>query len=119
MSIDVGVFNRQFDTSIFGSLLNVFNLPTTVKTRVRSSNGGAQSERTATIPSEDILQFERIIEEAIQELECRTVRVPEPDAEVFDLRPLSTKRVAVKIRRVEPARFYFVLDDVLISDSDN
>jgi hypothetical protein len=32
--------------------------------------------------------------------------------EVFDLRPLSSKRVTAKVRKVEPARFYFAVDDI-------
>jgi hypothetical protein len=31
--------------------------------------------------------------------------------EVFELRPLSTQRVTVKVRNRGPARFYFVKDD--------
>jgi hypothetical protein len=66
---------------------------------------------------EDIEQPEATMIEACQqatdltasesELEIPELEIPE----VFDLRPLSTRRVIVKVRNRGPAPFYFVEDD--------
>jgi len=122
MTMNRLAFNRTFDTSIVGQLLNVFKPSTEIKSRVRASNGEAQNrfERAVTVPNEDVLQIEQLIEGVLQELEMRVLNESALAApEVFNLRPLSSKRVAVKIRKVEPARFYFAADDVPIADSND
>jgi hypothetical protein len=46
------------------------------------------------------------------ELEGSELEIPEG----FDLRPLSTRRVLVKVRDRGPAPFYFVDEDVTLED---
>jgi hypothetical protein len=51
------------------------------------------------------------------QLEALTTSEPELEIpEVFKLRPLSSQRVTAKVRKVEPARFYFIDDDVSLED---
>lgn len=121
MTINSLAFNRTFDTSIGGQLLNVFRPAVESKPRVRASNGEAQDrfERTATVTNEDVLEIEHLIEGVLQEMEMRARDEFTLTHKVFDLRPLSSKRVAVRIRKVEPAQFYFVADDVPVANSSD
>jgi hypothetical protein len=65
-----------------------------------------------TVPDEDIRQLERMLDEACQQLEILMAGRSELEIpEVFELHPLSSQRVTVKVLKDEPARFYFVADD--------
>jgi hypothetical protein len=72
-----------------------------------------------SVIEEDVEEHGTAINESIGRLEWLLGRVRQQwDAlttsevpEVFDLPPLSRRRVTARVRQVEPARFYFVADD--------
>lgn len=91
-------------------------VPTTKSAYVKGEiedNFANTEEWLFTFPDEDLWQLERVLNMARQNLEERMAnRLEELEMpEVFDLPPLSSMRVTAKVRKIEPAQFYFVMDE--------
>ena len=69
-------------------------------------------ERNFTVPDKDVLQLEQLLDQARRQIENLTASMFEVDVpEVFDLRPLSSQPITVRVTKIQPALFYFVADD--------
>lgn len=84
-----------------------------------TSIGGYIPIKTSIFADKAAWELERKIFEAIQRLAALTEDRSELEIpEVFTLRPLSSQRVTVQIRKVEPARFCFVDEDINVGNED-
>lgn len=126
MMSEVRIFTTQVGGFLSGSFTNCLRPATMVSplapfprsARVYTGEVADAEESSFTVPDEDIRRLDQILREARQQLEERMASKSELEIpEVFSLRPLSSKRVTVNVRKVEPARFYFVPgDDVTLED---
>ena len=102
----------------------VSSRPTTKSAYIKGEiedNFADAEEWLFTFPDEDLWQLERVLNMARQNLEEHMAnRLEELEIpEVFDLPALSSKRVTAKVRKIEPAQFYFVMDkDINWEDID-
>jgi len=112
MTGDVLDLSQQLDSSVFGKPVHWFQSQSQWSVYSSMPRVAGVEERVFTVPDKDILQLQRILDEARQQLETLAASSElEPDLpEVFNLRPLSSQRVTVKVLKDEPARFYFVAE---------
>lgn len=107
-----GMYDRSQDTSIFGRLL--YSQSDKPRFVVMEEKEPYLIQSTGTVYSTDLWQLDAMFTEFQQ----MTSRVQEHETEipdVFDLRPLSSQRITLKIRDIKPAQFYYVRD---IDDDD-
>lgn len=112
--------NEQLTSALPGQFTNWLMSPTvgtlaTLKrgVRVPSTEIVTREEWSFTVQDEDIRQMERMLAEAYQQLEVLMATRSELEIpEVFELHPLSSQRVTVKVRNRGPAPFYFIDDDM-------
>lgn len=100
-------FTKYGDTSYSEAIPNIF---------ARESRRSAREEPAPylttqrTVATDDIRRWDELFF-AFQQIIARAQELPEPEIpEVFDLRPLSSQRIIVKIREIKPAQFYYVTD---------
>ena len=75
--------------------------------------------KTSFFTNKAAWELERIILETIQQLTALAEGRSELEIpEVFNLRPLSSQRVNVQIRKIEPAPFSFVDEDISVENED-
>jgi len=71
-------------------------------------------QSTGTVYNTDLLQLEAMFTK-FQQMATRVREYESEIPDVFDLRPLSSQRITLKIREINPAPFYYVAD---IDDND-
>lgn len=59
----------------------------------------------------EIIRLEQLVYSLSQQVESLQAAEPEETSEILELRPLSEKRVNVKIQKREAARFHYVGED--------
>ena len=100
-------FNNYWDIGFSNSLLYAPSEKTFRSVREERTPYIVASGIAATV---DTWALDELFLE-FQELIARTQVISELDIpDVFDLRPLATQRVAVKIRDIKPAQFHYVRD---------
>ena len=102
-----GMYDRSQDTSIFGrSLYSQSDKPRFV---VIEEKAPYLIQSTGTVYSTDLWQLEAMFTE-FQQMALRVQKYEEEIPDIFDLRPLATQRITVKIREIKRAQFYYVPD---------
>ncbi len=105
---DLMTFNRFGDTSYFGSsLYSRTNEPRSAV--MEEKRPYLISHSTATVNNTDLWQLETLFME-FQQMALRVQKYEEEIPDIFDLRPLATQRITVKIREIKRAQFYYVPD---------
>lgn len=121
MASEALVLDRQV-TRLFGraSPSTAWSLTGNLPSRVPSTvTKNFPIERNFTVPDKDVLQLEQLLDQARRQIENLTASMFEVDVpEVFDLRPLSSQPITVRVTKIQPALFYFVTDDDLFADDD-
>lgn len=107
---DLLTFNKDWDTSYSNYMLYAPSEKT-----YRSVKEESAPYATGTAATVDAWLLDELFFE-FQKLIARTQVISELDIpDVFDLRPLTTQRVTLKIREIKPAQFHYVRD---IDDDD-
>jgi hypothetical protein len=102
---DAMMFDRSQDTSIFGGLL--YSQSSKPRLVVIEEKAPYLIQSTGTVNNTDLWRLEEMFME-FQQMAWRVQAYEAEIPDVFDLRPLSSQRVMLKIREVKPASFYFV-----------
>lgn len=77
-------------------------------------------EQISVIPDAYIQRMQQLFDEVKKLQDSLATQASELEIpEVFTLHPLSSHRVTVKVRKIEPARFYFVNEDIDLEDIED
>jgi hypothetical protein len=101
------MYDRSQDTSIYGRLL--YSQADKPRFVVTEEKAPYLIQSTGTVYSTELWQLDAIFTE-FQQMVLRVQEYEEEIPDVFDLRPLSSQRVTLKIRNIKPAQFYYVTD---------
>ena len=115
---EADILTLQRDSAVFGQS---FKPPLERNALSATYSVPYMEENVFTLPNKDILHLQKVLHEMRQHVEeiLAADSDLEPELpEVFDLRPLSSRRVTVRILKDEAARFYFAAEDEVGLEDD-
>jgi hypothetical protein len=104
-------FERGYDNSLFTGLYDFFNTPSQ-RIPVEESAWTGATGSTATTDTIEFLKIQALLGQAFQITQRFEENATIDISEVFDLKPLATEHVILKIKDTKPGTFYFISDDI-------
>ena len=102
------LFDRELDTSVFGGSLYAQSSKSH-KNVSEDRTPYAATLNTSVASVTDLWRLEALFME-FQQMVARVQEYETEIPDVFDLRPLSSQRITLKIKDIKPAQFYFIPD---------